>query len=58
MEKNIEKLLNGDSQITSTLMRMVKNGQLTYEEYYELLGKTEPIFTSIMDLKNKNREVN
>ena len=20
-------------------MRMVKNGQLTYEEYYELLGK-------------------
>ena len=39
-------------------MRMVKNGQLTYEEYYELLGKTEPIFTSIMDLKNKNREVN
>ena len=39
MEKNIEKLLNGYSQITSTLMRMVKNGQLTYEEYYELLGK-------------------
>lgn len=58
MEKNIEKLLNGYSQITSTLMRMVKNGKLTYEEYYELLGKTEPIFTSIMDLKNKNREVN
>ena len=58
MEKNIEKLLNGYSQITSTLMRMVKNGQLTYEEYYELLGKTEPIFTSIMDFKNKNREVN
>ena len=57
MEKNIEKLLNVYSQITSTLMRMVKNGQLTYEEYYELLGKTEPIFTSIMDLKNKNREV-
>ena len=57
MEKNIEKLLNAYSQITSTLMRMVKNGQLTYEEYYELLGKTEPIFTSIMDLKNKNREV-
>ena len=53
MEKNIEKLLNGYSQITSTLMRMVKNGQLTYEEYYELLGKTEPIFTSIMDLKIK-----
>ena len=58
MEKNIEKLLNEYSQITSTLMRMVKNGQLTYEDYYELLGKTEPIFTSIMDLKNKNREVN
>lgn len=57
MEKNIEKLLNEYSQITSTLMRMVKNGQLTYEDYYELLGKTEPIFTSIMDLKNKNREV-
>ena len=57
MEKNIEKLLNGYSQITSTLMRMVKNAQLTYEDYYELLGKTEPIFTSIMDLKNKNREV-
>lgn len=53
MEKNIEKLLNGYSQITSTLMRMVKNGQLTYEDYYELLGKTEPIFTSIMDLKNR-----
>ena len=49
--------MNGYSQITSTLMRMVKNGQLTYEDYYELLGKTEPIFTSIMDLKNKNREV-
>ena len=57
MEKNIEKLLNEYSQITSTLMRMVKNGQLTYEDYYEFLGKTEPIFTSIMDLKNKNREV-
>ena len=57
MEKNIEKLLNGYSQITSTLMRMVKNEQLTYEEYYLILGKTEPIFTSIMDLKNKNREV-
>lgn len=57
MEKNIEKLLDEYSQITSTLMRMVKNGQLTYEDYYELLGKTEPIFTSIMDLKNKNREV-
>ena len=57
MEKNIEKLLNGYSQITSTLMRMVKNGQLTYEVYYEFLGKTEKIFTSIMDLKNKNREV-